>query len=348
MTVKLPPITIQDVVTPPQNGIPNGVQMINAPEIWGQTKGKGIVVAVLDTGCATDHPDLQGQIIGGKNFTNDWNADPNNFYDNNFHGTHVAGTIAANNFGSGIVGVAPECQLLIGKVLDSRGGGDYATIIQGIFWAVDWRGPNGERARVISLSLGGPYYDDQLHEAVRYAVKNGVVVVCASGNSGDGSTDTDEISYPSYFDEVVEVGAVDINKQLARFSDTNVELDCVALGVDVYSLALNGGYQLLSGTSMATPHVSGAVALLIALHEQQAGYTMYETEIVELLLSNTVDLGIDKRGEGNGLVVLKSDQSFTPPVAEALTIIPQGNNFTIGTFTSKEDAEKALITLQNM
>ena len=107
------------------NEVPPGVELIQAPAIWKETKGKGITVAILDTGCDSSHPDLQEQIIGGRNFTDDDGSNPDIFLDYNGHGTHVAGTIAAQQNDKGVVGVAPEASLLIVKVLNRKGSGQY-------------------------------------------------------------------------------------------------------------------------------------------------------------------------------------------------------------------------------
>ncbi|MBE0343612.1 serine protease, partial [Paenibacillus sp. 28ISP30-2] len=114
------------------NEIPRGVELIQAPAVWNRTRGQGVKVAVLDTGCDADHPDLKERIIGGRNFTDDDDSDPNIFTDYNGHGTHVAGTIAAAENEDGVVGVAPEADLLIIKVLNKQGSGQYDWIIQGI------------------------------------------------------------------------------------------------------------------------------------------------------------------------------------------------------------------------
>lgn len=307
---KLPPITLKNI-TNEASEIPWGVQMINAPKVWEKTRGNGVVVAVLDTGVDFNHPDLAGRIIDGRNFTKDYKGDPNNYYDNNSHGTHVAGTIAAITNQQGVVGVAPDVKLLIGKVLDGEGSGTYQSIINGIRWATDWRGPNGERVRVISMSFGGPVDYPPLHDAIKYAVANNVVVVAAAGNEGDGSTNTNEYAYPGMYEEVIEVGAIDSFKRLAPFSNTNHEIDVVAPGVDILSTIPGGQWAKFSGTSMATPHVSAAVALLIAMYETN-DKKLSEPEIYQLLLQNTVDLGIDKKGEGKGLVYLKVEEDEKP------------------------------------
>jgi major intracellular serine protease len=148
--MKLIPFTVKSVQARTSE-IPYGVRQINAPEIWARgEKGKDCVVCILDTGIDMTHPDLADRIIGGRNFTNEGNR--SDFTDQNGHGTHVAGTIAAIENDSGVVGVAPETKLLICKVLDRSGSGDYRSITNAIKWATKWRGPNGEKVRVINMS----------------------------------------------------------------------------------------------------------------------------------------------------------------------------------------------------
>src|SRR5690606_16008598 len=128
--------------------VPKGVELIQAPEIWKETKGKGMKVAVLDTGCDTNHPDLKERVIGGRNFTDDDQSNPDIYTDYNGHGTHVAGTIAAQENDAGVIGVAPEADLLIVKVLNRNGSGQYEWIIKGIHYAIE------QNADIISMSLG--------------------------------------------------------------------------------------------------------------------------------------------------------------------------------------------------
>ncbi|WP_238594571.1 S8 family peptidase [Caenibacillus caldisaponilyticus] len=303
--VRLIPYTVEEVVETPTETVPAGVAMIDAPSIWDKSdRGRGVVVAVIDTGCQIDHPDLKDRIIDGRNFTDDYNGKADRYEDNNGHGTHVCGTIAANQNESGIIGVAPEARLLVLKALSQDGSGETDWIVEAIQYAVDWRGPDGEKVQVISMSLGGPDDDDALHLAIQNAVKNDILVVCAAGNEGDGRTDTPEASYPGDYNEVIEVGAVDFNRRLAPFSNSNDNVDVVAPGVNVVSTFIGGRYARLSGTSMATPHVSGALALLANLTSSEFGRKLTEPELYAQLVRRTVGLGYDKAGEGNGLVSL--------------------------------------------
>ncbi|WP_303699856.1 S8 family peptidase [Lentibacillus sp. CBA3610] len=283
--------------------IPQGVQMIQAPDIWEQSdEGSGNVIAIIDTGCDMNHPDLEGQIIDGRNFTND--GDEAEYGDENGHGTHVAGTAAAAAGDEGIAGVAPKAKLLIVKVLDSNGSGDYQWIIDGINYATDWEGPNGEKVRAISMSLGGPEDVQELYHAVKRAIDAGIPVVCAAGNEGDDRHETDEYAFPGAYNEVVQVGAINFDREIAHFSNTNNEIDIVAPGVDILSAYTDQKYARLSGTSMATPHVSGALALVSNVAEEQFDRKLTEAELYAQLVRRTVPLGYPKSAEGNGVVAL--------------------------------------------
>ncbi|SEQ36706.1 type II signal peptidase. Serine peptidase. MEROPS family S08A [Virgibacillus subterraneus] len=299
---------IQDTAT----DIPEGVSMIQAPYAWEEAeKGHGNVVAIIDTGCQVDHPDLKERIIDGRNFTSDYSGDKDNYDDNNGHGTHVAGTIAASsNQEEGISGVAPNAKLLILKVLSEDGSGDYQWIIDGINYAVNWEGPNGEKVRVISMSLGGPEDVPELYKSVKKAVDSGIPVVCAAGNEGDGRPVTDEFAYPGAYNEVTQVGAINFDKKIAPFSNTNDEIDLVAPGVKILSTYTDSKYARLSGTSMATPHISGALALVINIAEKQFDRRLSETELYAQLVRRTVPLGYPKSAEGNGLIALAILEQF--------------------------------------
>ncbi|WP_342429977.1 S8 family peptidase [Neobacillus sp. FSL H8-0543] len=280
------------------NEVPKGVEMIQAPRIWDQTKGKGVTVAILDTGCDLTHLDLKEQIVGGRNFTVDDNGNPDVYKDYNGHGTHVAGTIAAIQNNDGVVGVAPEAKLLIIKVLDKNGSGQYEWIINGLNYAIE------QKADIISMSLGGPVDVPELHEAIQKAVNNNILVVCAAGNEGDGNDTTDEFAYPGAYNEVIGVGAIDLERNSSRFTNSNNEVDLVAPGEKILSTYLNGKYASLSGTSMATPHVSGAMALIKVLANTAFERNLSEAELYAQLIKRTVPLGNSPKLEGNGLIYL--------------------------------------------
>lgn len=297
--MSLVPFEIKEVIDQ-FSEIPEGVKLMKAPEVWSESKqGSGVVIAVLDTGCQKDHPDLQDRIIGGRNFTADFNGDANNFDDNNGHGTHVAGTIAASENNQGVLGMAPQAKLLILKVLEGNGSGSIQGIVNAIQYAIDWKGTNGEKVRIISMSLGGPQGSQEFHDAIIRAINCGILVVCAAGNTGK-----QEVQFPGAYNEVVGVGAVDLNKKFAYFSTMNNEVDVVAPGVDIISTYPGNKYAKLSGTSMATPHVTGAAALIINQCEKDFERTLTEVEIYAQLCKRTSTLGYKKMKEGNGFLDL--------------------------------------------
>ncbi len=280
------------------NEIPKGVEIIQAPEIWSETKGQGITIAILDTGCDTDHPDLKDRIIGGRNFTEDDGGKSEIYEDYNGHGTHVAGTIAASLNNTGVAGVAPEANLLILKVLGKNGSGQYDWIIKAIDYAIS------QKVDIISMSLGGPEDVKELHDIIKKAVNQNILVVCAAGNEGDGEDSTDELGYPGCYNEVISVGAIDLERQSSEFTNSNNQVDLVAPGEKITSTYLNGTYASLSGTSMATPHVSGALALLKVLSNSDFERDLTVPELYAQLIKRTVPLGNSPKIEGNGMVYL--------------------------------------------
>ncbi|MFE0504307.1 S8 family peptidase [Peribacillus butanolivorans] len=292
--------------------VPKGIELIAAPKIWEKSKGKGITVAILDTGCDVDHPDLSERIIGGRNFTGDDNGNPDVYTDYNGHGTHVAGTIAAVHNNTGVVGVAPEASLLILKVLDKNGSGQYDWIIKGINYAVE------QKANIISMSLGGSEDVSELHQAIQNAIAKQILVVCAAGNEGDGRDSTDELGYPAYYNEVISVGSINLQRRSSEFSNSNNEVDLVAPGEEILSTYLNGKYAKLSGTSMAAPHISGALALIKDMANKNFERILTEPELYAQLIKRTVPLGNSPKLEGNGLLYLTAEDYLSDVFSQKL------------------------------
>lgn len=253
------------------------VPQIGAPTAWkaGFT-GKGVKIAVLDTGTDTTHPDLKGQVLAEKNFSS-----AEDTVDRVGHGTHVASIAAGTGAASGgaFKGVAPDAKLLAGKVLDDDGYGEDSGILAGMEWAV------AQGADIVNLSLGGTDTPevDPLEAAVdKLSAEKGVLFAIAAGNEGDGAG---TVGSPGSADAALTVGAVDDKDELADFSsrgprvgDGAVKPDVTAPGVDTTAAIPSdsliaqevgenpAGYATISGTSMATPHVAGAAALLKQQH----------------------------------------------------------------------------------
>ena len=253
---------------------------IDAPQAWSITTGSpAVIVAVLDSGLDLSNPDFAGRIWtnpvndAASGFPNDlhgWNfvANNNNILDDNGHGTHVTSLIAATgNNGTGIAGVAWNVQIMPVKFLDSSGDGTTAQAVSAIYYAVD------HGARVINASWGGIDYTQPLAQAIAYANAHNVVFVTAAGN--EGSNDDIIPSFPASLRQPNElsVAAVDANGQLPSFSNYGATtVDLAAPGVSILgdyptTLAANG-YQVLSGTSMATAYVSGVAALIASQHPE--------------------------------------------------------------------------------
>jgi subtilisin family serine protease len=230
--------------------VPWGIQRVHAPAAWPQTEGAGVKIAIIDTGIDYTHPALAGKVDGGYSALKK-SENPQDYMDDNGHGTHVSGTAAGSHI-KGLVGVAPKARLYAVKVLDADGSGNLSDVIDGIVWAAK----NG--MQVANMSLGAPTDSDAMHRAVRYAAGMGVVIVAAAGNTGGA------VGYPGAYPEVVTVAASDSSDGVASFSSRGPEVKFIAPGVDVVSARLGGGFVSFSGTSMATPHVSGLAALSVA------------------------------------------------------------------------------------
>lgn len=310
--IELYPFEVQNVEHNVKE-IPKGVQMIQAPMYWERgNNGKGIKIAILDTGCDKNHPDLKERIIGGKNFTKDDNENPDIFNDYNGHGTHVAGTIAASKNDTGVIGVAPEADLLILKVFGAEGDVESNWITDALNYAIE------QKVNIISMSFGSKVSDELMHQAIKRAVEKNILVVCAAGNDGDKNPMSEEFRYPGAFNEVISVGAIDFSGRFADFTNTNKEVDLVAPGVDILScypkdLSENPKipYKKLSGTSMSTPHVTGALALLInhCQSKKEFNRSLTESELYAQLVKRTIPSEYYKNTyEGNGFLYLTATE----------------------------------------
>lgn len=240
------------------------LKRVGAETAWDYSCGQGVTVAVVDTGiaCYDKAPFMKGTDLRGTQCTSGWNFVDNRAeaWDDQGHGTHVAGTIAqTTNNGKGVAGLAYCATLMPVKVLSKQGWGTTANVAEGIRWAAD------HGAQVINLSLGGPIKSKILEDAVKHAVDEGALVVAAAGNSGKS------VGYPAAYPEVLAVSATDSKDSIAWFSSRGPQVGIAAPGVAVTQQTIcNNGrdkcevFGTFNGTSMASPHVAGVAALLVS------------------------------------------------------------------------------------
>ncbi len=256
---------------------------ISAPAAWDITTGSAsVTVAVVDTGVYAAHPDLRQNMLAGANFVDG----TNDASDDEGHGTHTAGIIAAiGNNRRGVAGVCWQCKILPVKALDDRGAGSAVDVSAGIRYAAD-RG-----AKVINLSLGGENDSRLLHDSIIYATSRGALVIVAAGNE---ALSGNPVEYPAAYNEVIAVGATDYNDAHASFSNYGDYLDIAAPGVDIGSTIWFNGesepYASASGTSEAAPFVGGVAALVWSVNP-----SLSNQQVRQILLSTADDLGAPGR-----------------------------------------------------
>lgn len=319
--------------------------LINVPGAWDTTTGSAeVVIAVVDTGVLGGHPDLAGQLVDGYDFISDADEaadgdgiDPNPQEDIgdadpaaiNFHGTHVAGTVAAaGNNSIGVVGVAYDSSVMPVRAINASGGTLY-DVNQAVRYAAGLDNDSGtvpERAaRVINLSLGGGGFSNSSQNLYNQLRDLGIVVVAAAGNESSSAP-----SYPASYDHVISVSAVDAQQRITGYSNTGIDVDVTAPGGDG-SVDLNGdgypdgvlstggadgefAYTFLSGTSMASPHVAGVIALMLSANPD------LDADDIDRLLENgalTDDLGEAGRDDLYGHGLINARKAVDAALAEA-------------------------------
>lgn len=333
--VKLPPFNVKRVVSILSQNVGWQIVSQHINDVWGITQGEAVKICIIDTGCPVTkkdgvynvHPDLVGAIDvnNSKTFIKDEGIE-----DMQGHSTHCAGIIAAQNNQIGMVGVAPKVMITTYKALDRNGTGGMNIINAALEEALK------HDFNIISMSLGCAFPNNTMHELIKELYKKNVAVVCAAGNDGIGKP----INYPAVYTECVAVGAFDRNGKLADFSCTGEQLDITAPGVDIYSTYLNDTYAVLSGTSMATPFITGIIALMLSKHrkqEKETGKNDCTTvdQIKEHIQKYSTDQGIIGKDNlwGYGIVDIQklmemetiSNPSTTP--VKKITIFQKLKNF---------------------
>ena len=310
--------------------LPLGVERIDADKVWDSDEntqtdtnantGAGVKIAVLDTGIDADHPDLIANVKGGISFV----SNPRKWDDDNGHGTHVAGTIAAMDNDIGVIGVAPDASLYGVKVLDRYGSGYLSDVIAGIDWA------KNNNMDIITMSLSTVTHVSTFEVACDNAYTDGVVIVAAAGN-GDG---VDPVNYPAAYDSVIAVSATNIDDSLASYSNVGPQVELAAPGTNVLSTYKGGIYGTMSGTSMATPHVTGVAALVIA---SDTNYWDNPVAVRAQLTLTAEDLGMAGRDPSFGYGLIDAENA-TPP---ATNTPPPGNEMHISEISMSTDNRTA-------
>jgi subtilisin len=301
-----------------------GVKRIGAGNVHDPlvpiSNGFGVKVAIIDTGIDYTHPDLDSNYKGGWDFVNS-DGDP---MDDEGHGTHVAGIIAAEDNKEGVVGVAPQAELYALKVLDEEGYGYVSDVV----YAIQWSTVNG--IKVINMSLGGKR-NIFLEWACNLAYySDGLLLVAAAGNGG-------AVIYPAAYSSVIAVSATDEYDNLASFSSTGKQVELAAPGVEINSTLLGGGYIEHDGTSMASPHVAGTAALVIASGISDV------IEVRAKLQDTAEDIRLSTREQGYGLV--DAAEAVAPGVSVtdiAITVVSAPNSVVKG------DIVEVSVTAENV
>lgn len=324
-----------------------GVKRIGAGTTHdGGNRGAGVRVAIIDSGVDYNHPDLRANYLGGRDFVNN-DSDP---MDDNGHGTHVAGTVAARDDGAGVVGVAPEAQIYALKVLNATGSGSFSNIIAALQWAVD------NRIQVTNNSYGssgdpGPI----VKAAFDNAAAAGVVNVASAGNSGNLAGTGDNVGYPARWGSVIAVAATQQDDSRPSYSSTGPAVELAAPGYQINSTKMGGGYIAYSGTSMASPHVAGTAALVIASGIADSnGNGLISDEVRQRLNQTADDLGATGRDAWYGFGLVNAARAAAPaapvnsPPAVSISSPATGASFPSGAAISLSgsatDAEDGVLT----
>jgi len=278
----------------PPEKLPWGIQRISANLAWPVTTGSAIRVAILDTGIDLNHPDLQDNVKGYINLIRPHKSGN----DNNGHGTHVAGIVAAVDNDIGVIGTGPDISLYAVKILNKKGIGWLSDLIDALSWCIN------NNMQVINMSFGSPDDNQSFYEAIIKVNQAGIVQVASAGNEGEVDG---EIMYPAKYPETIAVSAIDRHSNFASFSSYGPEIDLAAPGVNIKSTYKKHSYKKLDGTSMSAAHVTGTVALILTTYPTWGydtdGNVIWDPQEIKIKLKETAEnLGLDSNQQGAGLV----------------------------------------------
>ena len=256
--IYLPPFKVEKCISALSEVVDYGLLMTGVKDAWKITQGEGITVMVIDSGYSP-HDDLKDamDLEKCKSFVKEKGGTIEDI--GSGHSNHCMGIIGARENGIGVIGVAPKCTIISVKVFDRSGTGSFEAINSALAYALE------VRPDVVSMSLGSDSPDARMESLLQSLNDLNIPVIVAAGNSGKEN----DVNYPARYESTIAVGAIDSEGRITDFSSRGKEVDFVAPGKDVYSCYLNNKYAKMSGTSMATPNMSGIVALLLSKHRKQ-------------------------------------------------------------------------------
>lgn len=287
-TIQLPLIIPKMIMQSMSEVYDWGLIDLNIPQAHKETMGEDIKVAVLDSG-ESEHFEVQNNKAGSANFT-----DSPTIVDRQSHSTMCSGIIGAEKNGRGIIGVAPKCKLYFAKAMDDSGTGEPSSIVNAVGWCID------QKVDIISISAGMYFDFPPLHNIIKKAYDQNIIVIAAAGNEG---TQYNNVAYPARYDEAIGVAAYDKHRQIAPFSSRGLNVMFALPGVDIYSTYLHNIYAREDGTSFSCPILSGICALILAKHRKVESKTPCTNTIqmLEHLKKYSIKLG-DPQAFGFGTI----------------------------------------------
>jgi subtilisin family serine protease len=300
-----------DILKSGNGFVPMEPKITGIPSKWADTRGQGVVVAVLDTGIDETHVDLQNVVTESVDFTGE------GLIDENGHGTLMAGIIAGLPNGTGIIGMAPSCKIKSVKVMGKDGRGCNADICKGLYWAIK------KKVDIINLSINGYEESQELNKAIHTAIAAGIIIVCAAGN--DGGLNGNLNGLPAGYGSLITIGAHDRFGKPCDFTKVGPNIDFMAAGTYIWSTYPGNSYACISGTSPAAALVTGMASLVLAYHKlNPGGRTPVENtyDMKQHLRRLSTDPGSRDMQQGHGIIkpLMYADTSITMVKDSSITV----------------------------